>query len=227
VITAIVGFLIGLPAVRLSGHFLAIATLAFGLAIPEIMLKWEGLTGGFAGLFIEKPSLFSSDTSFYYFTIVIALIITWLILNLLKGNFGRAFIAIRESEIAAEAMGVNVSLYKTLMFSISAFFTGIAGSLYAYFVGFISPHDFNMNISLIVLAMIVLGGLASISGSILGAFILTIIPQVADRFPGYTITITGAALILTILFLPNGLISLFNYKWKRKKTENKQLSLEG
>lgn len=229
IITAIIGFLIGLPSVRLSGHFLAIATLAFGLAIPEITLKWESLTGGFAGLFINKPELFSTDTRFYYFMIVVSVIVTWLLLNLLKGNLGRAFVAIRESEISAEAMGVNVALYKTIMFSISAFFTGIAGGLYSYFVGFISPHDFNMNISLIVLAMIVIGGLASIPGSILGALILTIIPQIADRFPGYTITITGLALIFTILFLPNGLISLFSNRFTKRrevKSEIKQITLE-
>lgn len=219
--TALVGFVVGLPAVKLSGHFLAVATLGFGVAIPELLLKWDSLTGGFSGLFPDKPSIlgytFDSDVKMYYLLLVVTLIVTWLINNLINSRMGRAFVAIRESEIAATAMGINVPLYKALMFSISAFYTGLAGSLYAHFIGFISPHDFNLSISFLVLAMVVVGGFASIPGSYLGAILLTMIPQLTDEVPGLSLVLTGVALVLVILFLPDGLISIRS-RWKRRKT---------
>ncbi len=218
VFTALIGFFVGLPAVRLSGHLLAVATLGFGAAIPELLLKWDTLTGGFSGLTLDKPSIFgfSFDTDFkmYYLLLVVTVVITWLIYNLIRSRFGRAFIAIRESEVAATATGINVPFYKVLMFTISAFYTGIAGGLYANFVGYITPHDFNISISLIVLAMVVLGGVASIPGSYLGAMLLTMIPQLTSGIPGLSLILMGVAMVLIILFLPNGLISI-NQRWKK------------
>jgi branched-chain amino acid transport system permease protein len=218
--TALIGFIVGLPAVKLSGHFLAVATLGFGVAIPELLLKWDSLTGGFSGLFPEKPSIlgytFDSDLKMYYLLLGVTLIVTWLLSNLINSRMGRAFVAIRESEIAATAMGINVPLYKALMFSISAFYTGLSGSLYAHFIGFISPNDFNLSISFLVLAMVVVGGFASIPGSYLGAILLTMIPQLTDKVPGLSLVLTGAALVLVILFLPDGLISIGS-RLKRKK----------
>lgn len=211
-ITALIGFIVGMPAVKLSGHFLGVATLGFGVAIPEILLKWDALTGGFSGLFPERPMIFgftfSTDIQIYYLILVISLLVTWLVHNLIDGRIGRAFVAIRESEIAATSVGINVPFYKTLMFTISAFYAGIAGSLYSHFIGFISPHDFNINISFIVLAMVVVGGLGSKIGPFIGAILLTLIPQFTDHVPGLSLVITGAALIIIILFLPRGLASI-------------------
>lgn len=211
-ITALIGFIVGMPAVKLSGHFLGVATLGFGVAIPEILLKWDALTGGFSGLFPERPTIFGftfqTDLQIYYLVLVIGLIVTWLVHNLIEGRIGRAFVAIRESEVAATSVGINVPLYKTLMFTISAFYAGIAGSLYAHFIGFISPHDFNINISFLVLSMVVVGGLASKIGPFIGAIVLTLIPQFTDSVPGLSLVLTGAALMVIILFLPDGLASI-------------------
>ncbi|MFC4767840.1 branched-chain amino acid ABC transporter permease [Effusibacillus consociatus] len=218
--TALVGFIVGLPAVKLSGHFLAVATLGFGVAIPELLLKWDSVTGGFSGLFPEKPVIlgyaFDTDMKMYFLLLVAVLLITWLMKNLIHSRIGRAFVAIRESEIAATAMGINVPLYKALMFSLSAFYTGLAGSLYAHFVSFISPHDFNISISFIALAMVVVGGFASIPGSYIGAILLTMIPQLTEHIPGLSLVLTGVALVAVILFLPNGLVTIHS-KWREKK----------
>lgn len=231
-ITAFIGFIVGMPAVKLSGHFLGVATLGFGVAIPEILLKWDALTGGFSGLFPERPVIFgfsfATDLQIYYLILVICVIVTWLVHNLIEGRIGRAFMAIRESEIAATSVGINVPFYKTIMFSISAFYAGIAGSLYSHFIGFISPHDFNINISFIVLSMVVVGGLGSKIGPFIGAIILTLIPQYTDHVPGLSLVLTGAALIIIILFLPDGLASIqsraFNLKTKKVKQKEVNLS---
>jgi len=210
--TALIGFGVGLPAVKLKGPFLAVATLGFGVAIPELTMKWDKLTGGFSGMFPEKPVLlgytFKSDLSLYYLIAVVTLLCTWLIRNLINSRIGRAFVAIRESEVAATAMGINVPIYKALMFSISAFFTGVAGSLYAHYIGFISPFDFNIGISLTLLAMVVVGGFASIPGSFIGALVLTLIPEFTNHVAGLSLVVTGAALILVTLFFPDGLVSI-------------------
>jgi len=230
-ITAFIGFIVGMPAVKLSGHFLGVATLGFGVAIPEILLKWDALTDGFSGLFPERPVIFgfsfAPDLQIYYLFLAICLIVTWLVHNLIEGRIGRAFVAIRESEIAAISVGINVPFYKTLMFSISAFYAGIAGSLYSHFIGFISPHDFNINISFIVLSMVVVGGLGSKIGPFIGAIILTLIPQYTDHVPGLSLVLTGAALIIIILFLPDGLASIQSrvFNLKTKKVEQKEVNL--
>lgn len=212
IFTALVGFVIGLPAVRLSGHFLAVATLGFGVAVPQIALKWEGLTGGASGMVTAAPKLgslsFGTDNQYYFIILIVLILVVWGISNLLKTGPGRAFMAIRDSEIAAQAMGINVPLYKALLFSVSAFFTGIAGSLYAHLVNYIGPDDFHLVGSFLALAMVVVGGLASIPGSILGAAFLTFVPELTADVKGLSFTLTGFVLILVVLFLPKGLIGL-------------------
>jgi branched-chain amino acid transport system permease protein len=214
VVTGVIGFLIGIPAVRLKGHFLAVATLGFAVSIPLIAMKWDGLTGGFAGLSVKKPILFQTNFSFYYLLVIVTVFLAWIMYNLIHSSLGRAFIAIRESETAATVMGINVPFYKALMFSISAFFTGLAGGLYVFMVGFISPNDFTLTTSFLLLAMIVVGGLASLPGSILGAALLTLLPYMTDKWIGVTNTVIGVAMGFVILFMPDGLVSI----WKKKKT---------
>lgn len=209
VITALIGFIIGLPAVRLSGHFLAVVTLGFGLSIPQIALNWDSLTGGYSGLSLMRPSWLSTDLQFFYVIVIVTVLITWLLRNIIKSSMGRAFVAIRESEIAAQSTGINVSLYKTVLFTISAFFTGLAGGLYAYWIGFVSPNDFGLATSFLLLGMIVTGGLASIPGAIIGAVIFTILPELTRSFIGLTNIILGLAIVGIILFRPNGIISIF------------------
>jgi branched-chain amino acid transport system permease protein len=181
-IAAFFGFLLGVPALRLDGPYLAIATLAFGLAIMHIIGHLE-LFGGRTGLMappldIGIPQLgwswvLKSQVSKYYLILVITILMVLFAINILKTRAGRAFVAIRDSEIAAEVIGINLSVYKTLAFALSAFYAGIAGGLYAFVLGFFDPFTFNLILSVIFLVMVVVGGLGSVMGSIAGATLIT------------------------------------------------------
>jgi branched-chain amino acid transport system permease protein len=223
VITGLIGLLIGLPAVRLSGNFLAVVSLGFGLSIPQIALNWDSLTGGYSGLPLSRPEWLAADNQFIYVIIIMTIVITWLLHNILKSRMGRAFVAIRESEIAAQATGINVPFYKTLMFVISAFFSGLAGGLYGYWIGFVSPNDFTVFTSFLLLGMIVVGGLASIPGAIIGAIVFTVLPELTKSFIGLTNIIIGFAIVLVILFRPHGILSLLEL-FKANKSKQKVIS---
>ena len=176
VATALFGFLLGLPALRLEGPYLSIATLGFGLTITQVIGRIE-FFGGRQGLhapdLIIGPWHLNSDRDFYYLVIPITVLLTIAARNLIKTRVGRAFIAIRDADIAAETMGVNVTIYKTLAFAVSAFYTGLAGGLYAFVLRFIEPQIFTLFMSILFLAMVVVGGLGSIFGSIAGACLLS------------------------------------------------------
>ena len=173
---ALFGFLLGLPALRLEGPYLSIATLGFGLTITRVIGRIE-LFGGRQGLhtpeLIIGPWHLESDRDFYYLLIPITVILTLAARNLIKTKVGRAFIAIRDADVAAETMGVNLTFYKTLAFAISAFYAGIAGGLFAFVLRFIEPEIFTLMMSILFLAMVVIGGLGSIMGSIAGACLLS------------------------------------------------------
>ncbi len=169
------GFILGLPALRLKGPYLAIATLGFGMTITTVIKHME-FFGGRMGLQAPKLELFGTlmkDVHFYYMIMIIAVVMVIGAVKLMKTRVGRAFIAIRDSDIAAEAMGVNLTYYKTLAFAVSAFYTGIAGGLYAFILGFINPESFHLIMSITFLAMVVVGGLGSIMGPICGAALMT------------------------------------------------------
>jgi branched-chain amino acid transport system permease protein len=173
---ALLGFLLGLPALRLEGPYLSIATLGFGLTITRVIGRME-VFGGRQGLHAPEltigPWHLSTDRDFYYLLITFTVILTLVARNLIKTKVGRAFIAIRDADIAAETMGVNIMYYKTLAFAVSAFYTGIAGGLYAFVLRFIEPELFSLLMSILFLAMVVVGGLGSILGSIAGACLLS------------------------------------------------------
>jgi branched-chain amino acid transport system permease protein len=173
---ALFGFLLGLPALRLEGPYLSIATLGFGLTVTRIIGRME-FFGGRQGL--HPPDLtigpwhVDSDRDFYYLLITILVIMTLTARNIIKTKVGRAFIAIRDADIAAETMGVNITFYKTLAFAVSAFYTGMAGGLYAFVLRFIEPELFSLLMSIMFLAMVVVGGLGSLFGAIAGACLLS------------------------------------------------------
>ena len=178
-VAAFFGFILGLPALRLEGPYLAIATLGFGMAITQVIGRWK-LFGGRMGL--EAPDLnilpfgtyvLETDIQRYFLFIPIAVLLIWGARNLMKTKVGRAFIAIRDSDIAAETMGVNLVYYKTLAFAVSAFYVGIAGGLMAFLLGFINPSSFNFILSIYFLAFVIVGGLGSIFGSIMGGVVMT------------------------------------------------------
>lgn len=175
-LTALFGFLLGLPALRLEGPYLSIATLGFGLTITQVIGRLD-FFGGRQGLHAPElvigPWHFESDRSFYYLLITVTVLLTIAARNLTKTKVGRAFLAIRDADIAASTMGVNLTLYKTLAFAVSAFYTGIAGGLYAFVLRFIEPQIFSLLMSIIFLSMVVVGGLGSIFGSIAGACLLS------------------------------------------------------
>ncbi len=211
-VTGAVGFLLGLPALRLHGHFLALATLGFSVVVPQLALTLDEFTGGHAGLNVGQPTLgswvLSTESQIYYLVLTSALVLAWLTFHLLQSHIGRAFRMIRETEIAAQAMGVNLALYKTLAFAVSAAYAGVSGSLYAYLVGFISPYDFGLLVSLQLLAMIVVGGMDSIPGSFLGALLLTWVPMRFSRLQGMTLVLEGVAIVAAVMLLPAGLARL-------------------
>jgi branched-chain amino acid transport system permease protein len=174
--TALFGFLIGLPALRLEGPYLSIATLGFGLTITRVIGRIE-FFGGRQGLHAPEltigPWHLNTDRDFYYLLITLTVILTVAARNIIKTKVGRAFIAIRDADIAAETMGVNLIYYKTLAFAVSAFYTGLAGGLYAFVLRFIEPELFGLLMSILFLAMVVVGGLGSIFGAIAGACLLS------------------------------------------------------
>jgi len=214
VVTSSVGFMLGLPCLRLKGLYLAVATLAFAWAIPEIILKWSSLTGGYSGISIEPLKIFGisleSHIWFYYITLFILSVVVWATFNILNSKFGRAFIALRDSEEGAKAMGINLSIYKTLAFVLSSAFTGIAGNLYTYLVGTVTPYDFGFWMSIYFLVAIIIGGMGSIPGSILGGAFITFVPLFSSALRNLPNIIYGAMLILVILLLPGGLMSFMN-----------------
>lgn len=225
-VTGAVGFLLGLPALRLSGPYLALVTLGFGLAIPQLAL-WRGdLTGGAGGLRELPPAALlglelRSEQTFYYLALAVISLLTLLAYNLVNSHTGRAFVAIRDSEIAAQAMGVDLVRYKTMVFAVSAFYAGIAGSLYAHLIRFISPESFTVFLSVEFLTMIVVGGLGSVPGSIVGALFLTALPELFSRLPllkdfkNLFIVVFGAILILTMLYFPRGLAGAWSgRRWR-------------
>ena len=208
----VAGFLFGLPALRLEGLYLALATFALGVAMPQI-LKHEALarwTGGSQGIVIVKPdppawSGLSQDQWLYFFTlawVVVLFVFGW---NLLRGRIGRAMVAIRDQPIAAQAMGVNTSLVKSLTFGVSALYTGIAGALGAIAIQFVAPDSFTIFLSISLLVGVVIGGLASISGAFFGAVFIQFIPNVADEISkAAPWAIYGVVLIAFMYVMPTG-----------------------
>jgi branched-chain amino acid transport system permease protein len=204
-VAAAVGFLLGLPALRLSGHFLALATLGFGAAVPEVALKWDRLTGGAMGL---APAKFPSDLIAYWTILAVLAVLVWVAENIVGSRPGRALKTLRESEVAAQAYGVNLALAKTGIFALAAFYAGIGGALATHLSGFISPLDFNLLFSFQLLASVVVGGLGSVPGAIAGAALLTVLPFLFSRTLGWASVVEGLAIILVVLFLPAGLSSI-------------------
>lgn len=178
-IAAFFGFILGLPALRLEGPYLSIATLGFGLTVVQIIGHWD-FFGGRTGIQVPPLDLafgliIESDMAKYYLILIIATLLVIAARNIMKTKIGRAFVAIRDSDIAAEVIGVNLMIYKTLSFAVSAFYAGVAGGLFGFVLGFFNPEPFNLILSIIFLVMIVVGGLGSILGAILGASLITVL----------------------------------------------------
>jgi branched-chain amino acid transport system permease protein len=210
-LTALVGLAFGVPCLRLSGLYLAMATLAFGLVIAEVILGLEGLTRGADGLRVPPARLggwpLGTDTARYYLVAAVAAVLAIAAANVARTRTGRALLAIRESEIAAQASGVPVARYKTIAFGLSAFYTGVAGGLFAFVVGFLSPDAFDVFLSVDFVVMIIVGGLGSVPGSIAGAAVVTVLHDSLAAFQNYRPLIFGVILVACMLFMPGGITS--------------------
>ena len=211
VVCLVVGFLFGIPALRLEGLYLALATFALALAVPQILKYFEHWTGGSQGIVLSKPAppwglKISPDQWLYLFTLAILLVLFVLARNLLAGRTGRAIVAIRDNPIAAQAMGVNTALYKSLTFGVSAAYTGVAGALSALAIAFVAPDSFDVFRSITFLVGIVIGGLASISGAIFGALFIQFVPNWAqDISKAAPWAIYGVFLIVFMYVMPRGI----------------------
>jgi branched-chain amino acid transport system permease protein len=213
----VVGFLFGLPALRLEGHYLALATFALAVALPQLLkFKYlEFLTGGVQGIVIMKPeppweSLFglrlNSDRWLYFFTLAITLVMFVIAWNLIRGRVGRALIAIRDQPIAASSMGINTPMYKSLAFGVSAMFTGVAGALSAILVAFVAPDSFTVFLSITLLVGMVIGGVSALTGALYGAIFIQFIPNIADQISkAAPWAIYGTLLILFMYLMPTGI----------------------
>ncbi len=227
-LAALAGALIGLPTLRMSGLYLAIATLAFGSIVGTVFQKWTAVTGGFDGFAVPAPSILGVNlegaTGTYYMALAVLLFVLWVSLNVLRSPLGRAMMAIRDSEISAQSMGINLALYKTVAFAISAGMTGLAGALFAHYVRFLAPDAFDILLSISFVTIVFVGGLGSLRGAILGAIFVRLLPQaiaiVRDdlpfgigRMPGLEPSLFGLILVLVILFEPGGI----NGRWLKVK----------
>lgn len=207
--TALVGLAIGMPTLRLAGFYITMATLAFGVVVAEAILQLKGFTGGADGLYVTVPSFFgialSSDEEKFWLVFACAVLTVVSALSLSRSKIGRAFLALKESPVAAEAMGIHTAFYKTLAFVLSAFYTGIAGGLFAYVVGFLSPDAFSLEMSIDFAAMVIIGGMGSIWGSLLGAVFLTALNQSLASLQDARALVFGLAVVLSMIFMPAGL----------------------
>ncbi|HRD84013.1 MAG TPA: branched-chain amino acid ABC transporter permease [Rubrivivax sp.] len=228
-LSAGVGVLVGLPALRVKGLYLGIATMAFGFIVAEVFARWESVTGGNAGTHVKAPAIggwaLDSSIELYYLCLVLAVASTLGILNLLRSPTGRAFVAIRDSEVSAQSMGIHLARYKTMSFAISAALAGLGGALYAHMIKFLSPDQFDIIQSIDLLLMVVIGGLGSVHGAFLGAMFLIgmpqlisaskdVLPDAIGQAPGLKAVVYGAVLIAFVLFEPMGLYG----RWLKIRT---------
>ncbi|MFY0544648.1 branched-chain amino acid ABC transporter permease [Brevibacillus sp. H7] len=232
IVTAMVGALFGIPSLRLKGLYLAMATLAAQVIILYAMNHWNALTGGTAGMILSRPTIgsfsFDSEMSYYYLTLAVLVFTFIFSSNLFRSRTGRAFVAVRDRDLAAEVMGINLFRYKVLAFAISSFFIGIAGALMGHYTLVISPEHFDIGVSIEYLAMILIGGLGSVVGSIFGAIFLTLLPvflrelidllsvtmpHVTEYFGAMRQIIFGGIIIAFLVYEPEGLAKMWrNFK---------------
>ena len=212
----IFGVLVGFPSLRLKGPYLAIVTMGFGIAVYQIFVNSEMLSGGRMGLMINKlsPPFDMPDVTFnYYFNFLIALGFTLLSYNIISSYMGRAFIAIRDNDIAAEVIGVSLTRYKLLSFAVSSFYTGVQGGLFGLLVGYLEPNMFTFMESITLFVAVIIGGLASVEGSIMGAAFVILVPQVFSNLKEMVPVVFGVTILVVLIFEPLGL----NGRWLKMR----------
>jgi len=236
---ACVGLLFAIPSLRLKGFYLAMSTLAAQFLMEYFFMNWKGLTAGAEGLSVDPPSIFGmaldTDTKFYYLALAFAIVSTFATINLLRNRVGRAFIAIKGKDYAAELMGINIFKYKTYSFMISSFYAGVTGCLMTYYVSIITPRSFDLAVSIDYLAMVIIGGLGTVRGAVYGAIFVIIVPEILkflierisdylpilmdfpSAFPAMRMIIFGSIIVMVLIIEDKGMAKLWtNIKsyWK-------------
>ena len=207
-LTTAIGALAAVPALRLKNIYLAIATLGFGVVLQKITFEWRSLTGGGGGLALTPPSIAGYElgaVGLYYLTLILMTVGLFGARNVSRGRTGRALLVIKDSEIAAGSLGIHASRYEVTAFAISAFYAAIAGGLFAYLVRYINPESFGVGLSISFLSMVVIGGLGTIGGSILGAFFYVIVPELLRGIKDAPGLVFGLLLVIVMVFMPQGL----------------------
>lgn len=219
VLTAATGLVVGLPALRVSSHYLALATLAFVWTVQVILIDWVSMTGGSPGMSTSRSGLgissLQDDRAYYLLILVVTVLMVVLALHVINSKIGRAFMAIRDNENAAEIMGVNLAKYKTMAFAVNAFYCAIAGGLQAGLVRFLDPYEFGLWPSIWHLLYIVVGGLGSVLGSVLGPLVLVALPESLRAFAEYRELIFAFVLLMTLIFMPEGIAGKLEDLWHR------------
>ncbi|MBW2523579.1 MAG: branched-chain amino acid ABC transporter permease [Deltaproteobacteria bacterium] len=209
VVAGAFGLLVGVPALRLKGPYLAIATLGFQVTVDQVLGRWDSVTGGRMGLGVPYPEIagvsLASPRTYAMICLAAAVLVVIATVNLTRSRVGRAFVALRDNETAAEAMGVGLASYKTLAFALSAFITGLAGALYAHLFDRINPSTFSLLMSIELLVMVLVGGLGSVLGSVLGATLLVLLPHAFASYRDYQSILVGVILVAVLLFEPMGM----------------------
>jgi branched-chain amino acid transport system permease protein len=221
------GYLIARPTLKLSGIYLTMATLGFNMILFLTLQSWMSFTNGPLGIMdIPPPSFyiweFSTKTQYYYLMLALVVITLFSMQRLVSCRFGRALVAIREDQLAAEAMGINAARYKTQAFVLAAFYAGIAGSYYAHFVKYISPDSFYIYESFILLAMLALGGQGNLIGPVVGAAILILIPEIFRFLQEYRMIVYGSVLVVMMLVRRQGLLGGKDYSLRLSWFDDKQ-----
>lgn len=219
--TALLAWVLARPILKLKGHTLAMATLGLGIIISIIINNEQQWTGGPDGMAVPGFELFgvavTGETGWYSVAAVMLLLMTWLALNLIDSPVGRALQAIHGSEIAARVAGVDTTKFKVRVFVLSAVVASIAGSVSAHYIGFITPGMAGFFHSIELVTMVVVGGMASVFGSIIGAALLTILPQLLQAFEGWEVVVFGVILMVTMIFLPRGLVPSIALRFKSRR----------
>jgi branched-chain amino acid transport system permease protein len=221
-LVGIIAWLIGKPTLKLKGHYLAMATLGFGLIVQILLDEVVDITGGPQGISgIPKLAIlgfsFNDDFRAYFLIWGLVMAVQWMVVNLIKGKMGRAFLAIHTNELAAETMGINTASLKQTVFVMSAVLAALAGAFYAFTINYISPEPFGFNFSIMLVTMVVIGGMGNLWGPLLGTALLGILPELLRSFKNFDIAVYGLLLILIVIFMPKGVIAIFDWLAKKLK----------